>query len=341
VNKISYPLFRCFSLFYCVWEILFQHSTMTLKCCIVVGQDIGSIILFLQVTTWTARRREQGMDFEMLIPFWSAANGQERKLFPFFDSAYQGFASGDLERDAWAVRYFESRGFEMLCSQSFAKNFGLYSQHLLSLDFVSLPVLPLPSQSSTSLSSAIHGIALDGCDCFQLSFVQVLISSIHSWNEIPWPTDERVGNLTVVVKDAAVLPAIKSQITLLIRANYSNPPNHGARVVGTVLNDPQLFQQWKGHIKVMADRIISMREGLRQRLETLGTPGTWNHITDQIGMFSFTGLSPAAVTKLIEEHHIYLLKNGRINMCGLTTGNIDYVADCIHKVVTTSNEASL
>lgn len=219
------------------------------------------------------------MDFEMLIPFWSAANGQERKLFPFFDSAYQGFASGDLERDAWAVRYFESRGFEMLCSQSFAKNFGLYN--------------------------------------------------------------ERVGNLTVVVKDAAVLPAIKSQITLLIRANYSNPPNHGARVVGTVLNDPQLFQQWKGHIKVMADRIISMREGLRQRLETLGTPGTWNHITDQIGMFSFTGLSPAAVTKLIEEHHIYLLKNGRINMCGLTTGNIDYVADCIHKVVTTSNEASL
>ena len=261
VNKISYPLFRCFSLFYCVWEILFQLSTMTLKCCIVVGQDIGSIILFLQVTTWTARRREQGMDFEMLIPFWSAANGQERKLFPFFDSAYQGFASGDLERDAWAVRYFESRGFEMLCSQSFAKNFGLYSQHLLSLDFVSLPVLPLPSQSSTSLSSAIHGIALDGCDCFQLSFVQVLISSIHSWNEIPWPTDERVGNLTVVVKDAAVLPAIKSQITLLIRANYSNPPNHGARVVGTVLNDPQLFQQWKGHIKVCAD---THRLGLHQ-----------------------------------------------------------------------------
>ena len=52
---------------------------------------------------------------------------QERKLFPFFDSAYQGFASGDLERDAWAVRYFDSRGFEMVCAQSFAKNFGLYS----------------------------------------------------------------------------------------------------------------------------------------------------------------------------------------------------------------------
>lgn len=53
---------------------------------------------------------------------------EERKLFPFFDSAYQGFASGDLENDAWALRYFVSRGFELVCSQSFAKNFGLYSK---------------------------------------------------------------------------------------------------------------------------------------------------------------------------------------------------------------------
>ena len=56
--------------------------------------------------------------------------------------------------------------------------------------------------------------------------------------------DERVGNLTLVVKDASVIPAVRSQITLLIRANYSNPPNHGARIVGTVLNDPQLNEQW-------------------------------------------------------------------------------------------------
>jgi aspartate aminotransferase len=54
---------------------------------------------------------------------------QEKKLFPYFDSAYQGFASGDLEKDAFAVRYFEQRGFELVCSQSFAKNFGLYSKY--------------------------------------------------------------------------------------------------------------------------------------------------------------------------------------------------------------------
>lgn len=204
---------------------------------------------------------------------------EERGLFTFFDSAYQGFASGDLDNDAWAVRYFDSRGFEMVCSQSFAKNFGLYN--------------------------------------------------------------ERVGNLTIVTKDAAVIAPVRSQITLLVRANYSNPPQHGARIVGTVLNDPALNEQWKGHIKTMAERIIAMRAGLRERLEKLGTPGTWNHITDQIGMFSFTGLGPLAVEKLISEHHIYLLKGGRISMCGITTQNVDYVAECIHKVVTTTQEASL
>ncbi len=102
--------------------------------------------------------------------------------------------------------------------------------------------------------------------------------------------DERVGNLTFVAKDRAVIEPVRSQITLLVRANYSNPPNHGARIVGTVLNNPALTEQWKGHIKTMADRIISMRHGLRERLEKMETPGTWNHITDQIGMFSFTGL---------------------------------------------------
>lgn len=87
-----------------------------------------------------------------------------------------------------------------------------------------------------------------------------------------------------------MIEPVRSQITLIVRANYSNPPNHGARIVGTVLNDPVLTEQWKSHIKTMADRIISMRLGLRERLEKMGTPGTWNHITDQIGMFSFTGL---------------------------------------------------
>lgn len=196
---------------------------------------------------------------------------QEKKLFPFFDSAYQGFASGDLEKDAWAVRHFASRGFEFLCAQSFAKNFGLYN--------------------------------------------------------------ERVGNLTVVMKESREVPQVKSQLTLIVRGMYSNPPNHGGRIVATVLNNKQLFAEWTECIRTMANRIIEMRNGLKERLQRLNTPGTWDHITQQIGMFSYTGLSPRQVEHLVHDHHIYLLKSGRINMCGLTKSNLDYVANAIHDAV--------
>ncbi|KAI4796336.1 hypothetical protein KUCAC02_027819, partial [Chaenocephalus aceratus] len=73
----------------------------------------------------------------------------------------------------------------------------------------------------------------------------------------------------------------------------------------------------KGNVKTMADRVLLMRDQLKGKLQALNTPGTWEHITQQIGMFSFTGLNPAA-----------------INMCGLTSSNIDYVAQSIHDAVT-------
>ncbi|SPP74995.1 aspartate aminotransferase, cytoplasmic [Drosophila guanche] len=203
---------------------------------------------------------------------------EHKKLFPLFDSAYQGFASGDPDRDAWAVRYFVSRGFELLTCQSFAKNFGLYC--------------------------------------------------------------ERAGNLTVVQQHASTKPAVHSQLTLIIRGMYSNPPAYGARIVSTVLNTPELRQEWMDCIKLMSSRIRQMRALLRDKLVALGTPGNWDHIVNQIGMFSYTGLNENQVRYLIKEYHIYLLKTGRINMCGLNTGNIEYVAKAINASVTAGSNVS-
>ncbi|XP_068629029.1 aspartate aminotransferase, cytoplasmic isoform X2 [Battus philenor] len=196
---------------------------------------------------------------------------EERKLFPFFDSAYQGFASGDLDRDAWAVRYFVKRGFELVCAQSYAKNFGLYN--------------------------------------------------------------ERVGNLAVVMSDAKYVAPSKSQLTWIVRGMYSNPPAHGARVVATVLSNKQLFDEWRHHIKEMSSRVIQMREALRGELIKLGTPGNWDHIVKQIGLFSYTGLTQRQSEYLIQEYHIYLLRTGRINICGLNPGNVEYVARAIYDAV--------
>ncbi|XP_050049202.1 aspartate aminotransferase, cytoplasmic isoform X1 [Dermacentor andersoni] len=195
-----------------------------------------------------------------------------KKLFPFFDCAYQGFASGNLENDSWAIRYFVSQGFELVCAQSFAKNFGLYN--------------------------------------------------------------ERIGNLLLVIDDKEALTNVLAQITLLVRGNYSNPPNHGARIVSKVLNTPAYFEEWKSHIQTMANRIISMRKALQDKLHELGTPGSWEHITKQIGMFSYTGLNQQQVQHLVQNYHVYLPKDGRISICGLNTGNVEYVAKAIHDAVT-------
>lgn len=101
--------------------------------------------------------------------------------------------------------------------------------------------------------------------------------------------------------DADEKKRIDSQIKILVRPLYSNPPIHGARVASEVLNDPALYKQWLGEVKGMADRIITMRALLKKELEALGSKHDWSHITSQIGMFAYTGLSPEQMDKLAKE----------------------------------------
>lgn len=174
---------------------------------------------------------------------------KERNHFPFFDTAYQGFASGDLVRDSWSIRYFIDQGFELCIAQSFAKNFGLYGQRTGAFHFVNAP-----------------------------------------------GADAATANANVA-----------SQLSILQRSGISNPPAYGARIAGRVLNDPGLFEEWEGDLRTMSGRIGDMRRGLRERLEKMGTPGSWEHITSQIGMFSFTGLTEAQVKVLREKWHVYMV----------------------------------
>merc|ERR1712048_1035044 len=144
---------------------------------------------------------------------------------------------------------------------------------------------------------------------------------------------ERIGMLHVITASAEVAKAVLSQLKLVVRPMYSNPPKHGANLVVKVLGDEARFNRWKEELKAMADRILEVRSMLRSGLEKKGTPGKWNHITDQIGMFSFTGLTTAQCERLIKEHHIYLLKSGRISLAGLNKGNIQKMIDAVDEVV--------
>ncbi|BFZ65369.1 Aspartate aminotransferase, cytoplasmic [Saitoella coloradoensis] len=196
---------------------------------------------------------------------------ERRSLFPFFDCAYQGFASGSLEQDAWAIRYFASRGFEMLVCQSFAKNFGLYG--------------------------------------------------------------ERAGCFHFIASTPDAVQRVGSQLAIIQRSEISNPPAYGARLVSLILNTPDLYTLWTENLSHMASRIITMRTLLHTELLALNTPGTWNHIIDQIGMFSYTGLGKEECRKLVEESHVYLTGNGRVSMAGLTRDNVRRFAREVDRVV--------
>jgi aspartate/tyrosine/aromatic aminotransferase len=188
----------------------------------------------------------------------------------WFDCAYQGFATGDLERDAFAVRMFLNNGHDVMASISYAKNFGLYG--------------------------------------------------------------ERVGSFSVCCSSTKQRDAVLSQLDIIIRNMYSNPPLQGMRIVKTILQDPALKAMWYEDMKLMSNRINEMRSALRGELEALATPGDWSHITSQIGMFSFTGLNKDQCESMLKDHHIYMLKNGRISMAGITSKNVKYVASCIKAV---------
>jgi aspartate/tyrosine/aromatic aminotransferase len=122
-------------------------------------------------------------------------------------------------------------------------------------------------------------------------------------------------------------------LKIIIRQAYSSPPRHGAAIANKILTTPELKNQWLSELTLMSQRIVDMRNALRGAIEAKGTPGTWNHVTDQIGMFTYTGLAPAQVERMVNEFHIYMTGDGRISVAGLNPGNVQYVADCIDTVV--------
>ncbi|XP_026428272.1 aspartate aminotransferase 1-like [Papaver somniferum] len=109
-----------------------------------------------------------------------------------------------------------------------------------------------------------------------------------------------------VFKSLDVASRVESQLKLVIRPMYSNPPVHGPSIVATVLKDRDLYNEWTLELKAMADRIISMRQQLFDALRARGTPGDWSHIIKQIGMFTFTGLNKEQVAFMTREYHIYI-----------------------------------
>ncbi len=144
---------------------------------------------------------------------------------------------------------------------------------------------------------------------------------------------ERVGALTIVARDADAAQAALSHAKTCVRQNYSNPPRHGALIVSTIFNDAELRSQWLVELAGMRDRINGMRQLFADRIKQRMPDRDFSFITDQRGMFSYSGLTPLQVDTLRSEHAIYMVGSGRINVAGITPANIDRLCNAIAAVL--------
>lgn len=145
--------------------------------------------------------------------------------------------------------------------------------------------------------------------------------------------NERVGACTLVAENTEQAQSAFSQMKVNIRANYSNPPAHGALVVNTILSDSALSAEWLNEVKEMRERIKMLREKLVSTLAAKGAKQDFSFIKTQNGMFSFSGLNPEQVQRLRDDFAIYMVGSGRINVAGISENNIDYLCDAIVKVM--------
>jgi aspartate/tyrosine/aromatic aminotransferase len=189
---------------------------------------------------------------------------RERGLQCLFDSAYQGFTSGDADVDAAAIRLAADMGCNVLLAQSFSKNMGLYGH--------------------------------------------------------------RVGCVSLLTGSRREASAVESQMQIIARAMWSNPPIAGVRIVDEVLGDAKLEAMWREDVRRMAGRIIAMRHSLVRALAEAGSTADWGHIVKQNGMFTYSGLSEAQVGRLADEWAVFLTGNGRISMAGVYESNVRYLA---------------
>jgi aromatic-amino-acid transaminase len=177
-----------------------------------------------------------------------------------------------------------------------------------------------------------HGIAEDGAVIgkFVAAGLSFLVSTSFSKSFSLY--GERVGALSVLCDNKEEAGRVLSQLKIVIRTNYSNPPIHGGAIVATVLNDPELRALWERELGEMRVRIKTMRQKLVEGLRAAGVKEDMSFITEQIGMFSYSGLTKEQMVRLRDEFGVYGTDTGRMCVAALNNGNIDHVCRSIARV---------
>ncbi|BBL31298.1 amino acid aminotransferase [Pantoea ananatis] len=171
----------------------------------------------------------------------------------------------------------------------------------------------------------------EGLRIFAASHQELIVASSYSKNFGLYK--ERVGAITLVAGDAATADTAFSQVKYTIRANYSNPPSHGAAVVATILGNDALRTIWQQELSDMRQRIQRMRQLFVNTLADKGAQQDFSFIIKQNGMFSFSGLTKDQVIRLREEFGVYAVNSGRVNVAGMTPDNMSALCEAIVAVL--------
>jgi aspartate aminotransferase len=159
---------------------------------------------------------------------------------------------------------------------------------------------------------------------------EVLVASSSSKNFALY--NERVGSLAIIGTDAAAASSIASHARMAVRTMWSNPPAHGGAIVATILGDATLRAQWEGEVTAMRTRIKESRATFAAALTAAGA-GDFSYLLKHHGMFSLLGLTDEQLKRLRDEHAVYLVARGRINMAGLSAAKIPIVAKAVAAVL--------
>ncbi|EPE2785715.1 amino acid aminotransferase [Serratia marcescens] len=170
-----------------------------------------------------------------------------------------------------------------------------------------------------------------GLRIFAAKHQELIVASSYSKNFGLY--NERVGACTIVAADAETADRAFSQVKAAIRANYSNPPSHGAAVVATILGNDALRAMWEQELTDMRQRIHRMRQLFVNTLQEKGAQQDFSFIIQQNGMFSFSGLTKEQVLRLREEFGVYAVNSGRVNVASMTPDNMAPLCEAIVAVL--------
>jgi aspartate/tyrosine/aromatic aminotransferase len=140
----------------------------------------------------------------------------------------------------------------------------------------------------------------------------------------------------LIARSVAEADIALGHVKLRIRTNYSNPPAHGGAIVATILGNASLHARWQQEVEGMRSRINAMRDLFASTLRAKGVSQDFSFMSRQRGMFSFSGLSPEQVEDLRSEKSIYIVGSGRVNVAGMTEGNMETLCEAIAGVLSES-----